>query len=345
MPRRNNIAKALIIAVAAPAFACTEFAAPPKPVYPSFTVRVLKFSQPVPGISVRLVHHYDDFPGPQTIPLQRFPVIGRAVTDASGIAHFTNAPIGEYDVVADIGPRDDPPRLFVKVSRKLAGASNEIKLASPALEFLPSQSMAGVLNLSLTDADLQLHLIRADSGRVIDTVRLNDGTFHFQDSLPPGPYYLRLEGKFLSREPEVLGDLGVWLDPSGQAPASINADVTISSCGVWYAAACSRPTVEVPRACGRLIDELGASFPAKDIKMLDEHSEVVAAMKTTGAGDFDFGIRPTGNYVIRTVIPGFPPTTQPVIISGQPGSTCLMPMTIVLGMPGRGCKTTVGVQH
>jgi hypothetical protein len=244
MPRRNDIAKVLIVAAAmaflffvalhAPAHACS-LSLDRIHVSPDFRVIVCYGSMPIPGIQVEV---YDEGERRSDAETEQEPVL-TLVTGQDGVAEIKNLAKGTY-LVATKGPGGGSA-VYAIIGNRPEKIRNEITLEWPFSlhETLKTRTFSGQLlsndpwnpfqnvQVSVWAPGLEKPLAKEDTGP--------QGRFHF-DVTRPGIYVLRVIGsQDGSPGRQIGGELAVELDPSAQnAPASLFLRLSMSTCGIEY---------------------------------------------------------------------------------------------------------------
>lgn len=246
MPRRNDIAKILIVgsvALAMVAFSWLLFPSPARAcslslervhVSSNFRVIVSHGSTPIPGIPVEV---YDE--NRRDSQTEQKPVL-TLVTSQGGIAEIKNLDKGAY-LVETKGPGGGSA-VYAVIGNVPDKIRSEISLQWPFS-----------LNGTLKTKSLSGNLVSNDSWKPFENVQVllwapglekplavadtgPQGHFHF-DVTQPGIYVLRVLGRqnHPSADGQIEGDLSVELDPSApDASASLFLRFSMSTCGIEY---------------------------------------------------------------------------------------------------------------
>jgi hypothetical protein len=247
MPRRNDIAKILIIGSIALAMVVSSWLLFPSParacslsfesvhVSSNFRVIVSHGSTPIPGIQVEV---YDEGERRDSHTEQK-PIL-TVITSQNGAAEIKNLDKGTYLVVTK-GPGGGSG-VYAVIGDRPEKSTSEISLEWPFSlnQTLKARTFSGNLvsndpwkpfenvQVLLWAPGLEKPLAVADTGP--------QGRFHF-DVTQPGIYVLRVLGsqRDVSPDGQIEGDLSVELDPSApDASPSLFLRFSMTTCGIKY---------------------------------------------------------------------------------------------------------------
>lgn len=348
MPRRNDIAKILIIGsttkrlafailfllclgLLAPAHACTRSLATVH-VSSDFRVAVSNGSTPISGIQVEVYNEGELYRGDAGTEWR--PVL-TLVTSRNGTAEVKNLEKGVY-LVETKGPGAGNA-VYAEVSDNSGKVSSLVTLQWPSSEILKIKSLSGELvsndpwtpfeniNVELWAAGLEKPLAVIDAGP--------QGRFRFGEARP-GLYVLHIRGhqRKLNGGSQIEGDLSVELAPSASdAPLSLALRLDETTCGIEYSrcAANKTPVTSHSRHL-RVVNEPGTSeFPGVEnakYKLTDEHGALIAE----GATDHDGFAELPSDFVGRATL-----------IVANPLSTTAQQVLDLLPPDGRGSNLVV----
>ena len=306
MPRRNDIAKILIIGstikrlalatlilvclgLLAPAHACTRSLATVH-VSSDFRVAVSNGSTPIPGIQVEVYNEGELYRGDAGTEWR--PVL-TLVTSRDGVAEVKNLDKGMY-LVETKGPGAGDA-VYAEVSDNSDKLTNQVKLQWPSSqsEIFKIRSLSGELvsndpwtpfeniNVELWAAGLEKPLAVIDTG--------SQGRFRFSETRP-GLYVLHIRGHQKNpRGSQVEGGLPVELAPSDlDASASLALRLDETTCGIEYSrCAVNMSPVSTSSRRLRVMYKPGMSeYPGVEnakFRLFDDHGVTIAE----GATDHD----------------------------------------------------------
>jgi hypothetical protein len=377
MPRRNDIAKILIIgsgpnrlvalamaflfvvALHLPVQACSLSLARVR-VSPDFRVIVSHGSIPIPGIQVEVYDEDERHQGDAAA--ERKPVL-TLVTSQDGIAEIKNLNKGKY-LVETMGP-GGRSAVYAVIGDSTDKITSEISLQWPFSlhETLKTRSFSGELlsndpwtpfqnvQVELWAPGLEKPLAKEDTGP--------QGRFHF-DVTRPGIYVLRVIGRQDGVNPDrqiggpdrqIGGEVAVELDPSAQdAMASLPLQFAMTTCGLTYSS-CPGNGTPVATASRRIkvMHEPGvAEFPeVKDAryKLLDDRGASIAEGTADSHGIAELPSEFVGKATLVVASSGLTAIQQPLdmLTPDESAPSLVVTMTSIGG--SKNCSATTLEKH
>jgi hypothetical protein len=358
MPRRNDIAKILIIGSIALAMVVSSWLLFPSParacslslarihVSPDFRIIVSHGSTRIPGIPVEV---YDEGKRGDS-QTERTPVL-TLVTSQDGIAEIKNLDKGTY-LVETKGPGGGSA-VYAVIGDRPEKSTSEISLQWPFSlnQTLKARSFSGNLvsndpwkpfenvQVLLWAPGLEKPLAVADTGP--------QGSFHF-DVTQPGIYVLRILGhqSDVSPDHQVGGDLSVELDPSApDASASLLLRFSMTTCGIKYSnCPAADPTIVTASRRIKVMHRPGmAEYPeVRDAKykLLDDRGALLAEGTTDQRGIAELPPELQGKMTLIVGSSGLTTFQQSLeLLSPDESAPGLVVTMTVLGDYSESCST------
>ena len=311
MPRRNDIAKILIIGALrnrlvaftisllffvalGPLVHACSYSLSTVQVTPEFRIIVRHGPTPIPRIQVEI---YDEGELDRLQDGREWTPVLKLVTGRDGTAEAKNLRPGKY-LVETKGPGMGDA-VYAQVGGKADESKNQIGLEWPfsRRETIKTKSLSGQLisnnpwtpfqnvQVQLWTAGLEKPLAIKDTGP--------QGRFHF-DETRPGIYVIRIQGRQDAVNPnnQVEGDLSVELDPSApDAVASLFLRLAESSCGIEYSSCPLSNDASIATAARRFQVVYGPDVRGEHpwidnarFKLLDDHGAAIAEGRTDSKG-------------------------------------------------------------
>jgi hypothetical protein len=265
-----------------------------------------------------------------------------SVTDAEGVAGFSNVPPGKFFLSADNDLSSFPDDTGVEVAPN--GPANVIvELKWPNSTPVSVRSASGVMRgpdyyPSQVQGKLSISLLESRSARVVSTtVTDSKGRFSFTGETPPGLYFVRVNPSGIrgwSGE-QIEGVIAIEVDPNAKQETA-DLDLGWSSCGLGYAqrAQSEYAEIQVSKLCGNVTDSLGAVISNAQIRLLEsaEETQILEQTKSGTMGEFELNKHENGSYKLLATSPGFRPFLRPLRFEaiGTPDDACQQPIRVKL---------------
>jgi hypothetical protein len=320
MPRRNDIAKILIIGsgpivltlmlTASLAWACTVFGVRVNAA-PNFDLLVQDNGRPVPGIPI-IVWRVGD---------KNRKRLFEAKSDQDGRVAIRGLLPGEY-AIDNLGPIKSGGLTAIVKRNGPATLAKPIIFNWPWQEIVKFKSLQGTLraaSLQYPFKEVELAVLTVDTGAQIKTLRTGpDGHFKFSE-IPPGLYVVQVHGNQpgVGKNWQVDGPIAVEITPdSASAPDDVEFMLGESSCGIWYSHCPRRDSINLASRRIQVTDPLGAVVGLAQYIVEDRSGNKVAFGESNRDGVIELPAELRGAYKLTIARTGFTPLEQPLELVG-----------------------------
>jgi hypothetical protein len=317
MPRRNDIAKILIIGSVVfialvvtlspePAIACAIFP-PAIDVTPDFDILVLDHGSPVPGIPIEVT---------QVGAKSDHPLL-TLKSGADGRVAVKGLAAGDYSVESNAAMW--VPGFIARVGNPKAQVEKSlVKFQWPSYRIARVKALRGRLwseNSQSHFEDLDLRLFLVD-GRPASPSQFTgpSGRFEFKD-VNPGLYVMWMHAKqpHVRKGFEDEGPIVVRVDPEDQsAPAELDLPIGSTSCGIWYAQCDQQNAISLASRRIKLRDSNSAAVFAAQYVVTDSSGNQTASGLSNREGIIHLPKELRGTYKLAINSSGFTPLEQPL---------------------------------
>jgi len=295
-----------------------------------FQVKVADRGHPVKGLRMVLSTESTTGEGQK--------VLTDSITDADGIANFSNLSAGSFWLSADHdGGVGDA--VVVNVSPK-GPANKTFSISWPTAAPVTVRSASGIVRgpdyySSQVQAQISISLLEGISGREIEKTQSDSkGRFSFNSNLQPGIYFMRINSSGLrgwSGE-QIEGMIVIEVAREAKANA-LDLDLGWSSCGLEYSQRVILPELKLAQICGAIKDTEGAVVAKAQVMLLagGEDVEILEQTQSGPNGEFVIPKHPDGNYQLLIKSAGFSPYLRLIHVqnAGTSGK-CQQPIPVKL---------------
>jgi len=326
MPRRNDIAKILIIGSTtiliallllrpAAAHGCSVFAKTVNAA-PNFNVIVQDHGRPVAGIAITVTRIADESHTP----------LFTLKSDQDGEVVIRGLQPGMY-AISNVGPIQTAGLLATIKSNGPVALPKPIAFDWPWYGIAKTHRLRGRLRAADPRApieEIDLNLTTVNSGSLIKAVHSGpDGQFDFGD-VKPGLYVVQVRTKQPAAGSgwEINGPIAVQVAPDS-ATAGDHLDLPLgeTSCGIWYAQCSQTAPISLSSRRIRLTDPNGAVVASAQYSMEDRSGNRVATGQSDRQGVVQLPRELKGTYKLSIYSAGFTPLEQPLqLVPFKPGA-------------------------
>jgi hypothetical protein len=316
MPRRNDIAKILIIGskliililsmfVGSLAKACTIFSSTVTAA-PNFDLLVQDHGKPVAGIRIVVTSIGDETHRP----------VVQATSNQQGKVAVRGLLPGEYSI-DNLGPIQTGGLIAVVKKNGFARLSKPITFQWPSLGIAKTKRLEGVFRSA--DPEHPFDAVEVSVSTAADGTELassnsgSDGRFDF-GNLPAGLYVVQVRAKQpgIPKNWEVEGPIAVEVTQGSSSPNQLELALGKTSCGIWYAQCPEQKSIELASRQIKVSDPNGAVIRAAQYSLEDKSGRKVANGESNHQGVIELSAGLGGGYKLKIYSTGFTPLEQPL---------------------------------